>query len=254
MTTIDLNRLVNRPLMHGSHDSQDAGMCAMEMVAYIAGEKHSDQPQCACPVLTKFVVAFNDGLRSDEERDRLLRPVLVRLVGTRNAALEEQRSWMALDWLVREHTPAFLDLAGLNDEAESLRGLCEIVDKHTANLAMPRLREAQQRAAAAWAAAGAAAWAAAGAAARDAARAAAWAAAGAAAWAAAGDAAGDAARAAAWAAAGDAAWAAAGDALEPTGQSLQQSALALLDRMLLLDEPSPRFVRERVEALEVTLS
>jgi hypothetical protein len=77
---------------------------------------------------------------------------------------------------------------------------------------------------AAWAAARAAAWAAAGAAAGDAAWDAAWAAAGDAAWAAAGD--------AAWAAAGAAAWAAAGDTLKDTVAELQESAFALLDRMI----------------------
>jgi hypothetical protein len=282
MTSLDLNRLVNRPLMHGSHESQDAGMCAMEMVAYIAGEQHSDHPRCACPVLTSFVVAFNDGLRSDEERDRLLRPVLIRLVGTRNPALEERRSWMAFDSLVREYTPAFLDLAGLGTEAERLRSLAEITDSRARSIAIPKLREAQQQAAAAWAAA----WAAAGDAAWDAARGAAgdaaggaawdaaWDAAWGAAWAAAGDAAWDAARGAAWDAAGaaargaawaaawdaargaawDAAWDAARGALEPTAQRLQQSALALLDRMLLLDDAKPVFVRERVEAFEAARS
>ena len=233
----------------GSH-SPDSTFCVMEAVAYVAGEPWSDSPACACPVISAFLRSWNDSLPSDAERDRLLKPLIPKLVNTCNKKLEMKRSLMAADWLVRVHTPEWLRLAGRIKQAESLEQLPEI----TSMAQIPSIRgpieavrdDAYAAWAAAWDAAGDAARAAAGAAARAAAGDAAWAAARAAArdaardaaWAAAWDAAGDAAGAAAWAAAraaardaardGDAAW----EKFSPTVKKLQNSALQLVERMI----------------------
>ena len=213
----------------GPHDATaaptgDRDLCIMEAVAYIAGEPWSDTPACASPVVSAFLCTWNDAL-SDVDRDRLL-PAEVwvpRLVGSRgDAAAEERRAYLALDWLIRVYTPAWLDLVpSLAEHAAALRTLPEVVDLTTARVAGDIVLAAS---AAARAAASAAACAAAG----DAASAAAWAAAG------------DAASAAAWAAASAAARAAAraaaGGAIRPTVETLQQSALVLLDRMLAAGE------------------
>lgn len=77
MTTIDSTRLAEvtaRDIGHGAHFSLDDGLCVMEAVAYVAGEPWSDHPKCACPVLGAFMRAWNDGLPTDEDRTRLLRP------------------------------------------------------------------------------------------------------------------------------------------------------------------------------------
>ena len=184
-------------LDHGAHaPDREAGMCAMEAVAYIAGEPWSDHPQCACPVISAFMRTWNDGL-PDEERTALLLPLIPRLVGTRGSkALEARRATMAADWLVRVHTPAWLRLAGLTAQADALSGLPEITDfANTPSLRGP-LEAARKDAAAAWAAAR------------------------------------DAARDAAWAAARDAAKA----GLEPTRLELQRSAVALVERMISAKE------------------
>jgi hypothetical protein len=237
----------------GSHKSRKDGMCLMEAVAYVAGEKHSDRPKCACPVISAFLRSWNDAIPNDDRRRELLEPFVFRMVGTKTtAATEEQRSFMCLDWLVRVHTPAFIDLAPvLQPHAVNLRSLSPITDIEAAIAAGETVRAVW---ADVWAAAGSAARAAARAAVWDSACAAAgaavWAAAGAAAWAAAGTAAWDAAaRAAAraavwdsaWAAAGAAVWAAVGDsaeaALNTTVEDLQVSASCLVDRMIRLTEP-----------------
>src|SRR3984957_13481152 len=220
MATISQDRLSKvRALYHGSHNENGNGhveACAMEAVAYVAGEPWSDHPKCACPVIGAFMRLWNDCL-PDAERTTLLLPLIPRLVGTRGSKnLEERRALMAADWLVRTHTPAWLRLAGLMTQADALCGLPEITAFAQVPSIRPAIEAARDNAAAAWAAARDAAWdaawaaagAAAGAAARDAAWDAAWDAAGAAA----GDAAWAAAGAAAWAAAGAAAWAAARDA------------------------------------------
>ena len=222
------------PLKNGSHSKNaELQMCVMEAAAYVAGEPWSDHPQCACPVITDFMISWNDSLPSDEDRDRLLKPLIPLVVGTRSTeAVEEKRSYMALDWLIRVHTPKWLEMVpALHEQAMALREMDAIVDMAGATAAGKKVRIASEHAYAARDAA------------RDAARAAAWDAAWAAAGAAAGAAARDAARAAArdaaWAAAGAAAWAAAGaaawDVLKPTTEWLQASAVDLVKRMCAVE-------------------
>ena len=185
-------------LENGSHHSPDEGVCLMEAVAWLAREPHSDEPKCVCPVLGVFGRGLNDCL--DVERRQRLKPLIPALVGTANDGHAEARGFMAMDWIVRTYTPAWLRLAGLDSEADDLQSLPEIADAATLRGAQEVLDAAGKSASAT----------------RDAARAAAWAAA----WAA--------ARAAARAAAGDAAWA----ALEPTKRALQDSAVLLFRRMV----------------------
>src|SRR3546814_10282733 len=102
-----LEEIAARPLDSGGHDDINGGMCVMEAVAYVAGEPWSDNPECACPVISSFLRSWNDGL-PDDERNELLRPLIPLLVGTRgDKGLEERRALMAADWLVRIHTAAW---------------------------------------------------------------------------------------------------------------------------------------------------
>ena len=279
--TLDLETLV---LDSGAHvepgeltmEAINGHACIMEAVAYVAGEPWTDSPACASPVIAAFCRAWNDTPEPYGQaiRDRL-RSYILRLVGSRGTpAQEEQRAWLAVDWLIRVCAPAWMRLTpALVPLAETLAALPPQTSREavaSSAAARAAARDAARAAArdaawdAAWdaardaardaasAAARDAAWDAASAAARDAARAAAWDAARAAAWDAAWDAARDAARAAAWAAAWDAAraaardaaraaaWdaarAAAWDALQPTVETLQASAWQLLDAMLAVPE------------------
>jgi hypothetical protein len=234
-----LAEVLQRSLGSNSHESIEKGLCVMEAVSYVAGEPWSDQPKCACPVISAFMRSWNDLLPNDAERDRLLKPLIAQLVDSKSTkGVEERRSYLALDWMIRVFTPNFLDLVpALAAHAKALRDLEEIADMAGAVAAGNVITAARAAAGdaardAARGAARAAAWAAARAAAGDAARDAAWAAARAAAW----DAAG---AAAAWDAAGAAARAAAGaaarDFLKPTVAWLQVSALDLVERMLAVE-------------------
>ena len=224
------------PLKNGGHKDPTDGACVMEAVAFVAGEPWSDHPECVSPVIGAFLRNWNDNLPTDADRDRLLKPLIPLIINTRSTqAIEEQRSYLALDWVIRTFLPKWLRLAKINDHADKVEALSPIVDMETATTAGPVVRAANEATSKAWAAAWDAAGDAAGDAAWDAARDAARAAAGdatrAAAWAAAGDAARDAAGAAAgaaaWAAAGDATW----DALKETRDQLQLSAVDLVKRM-----------------------
>jgi len=246
MTTMRALNLDTLHLEKGGHDTPDQGLCLLEAAAYLAGEEHSDHPVCVSRVLGEFGRNVND--RFPDDKRQALKPLIPMMLGTAGDGLDEQRGYLALDWLIRTYTPAWLDLAGLTSEAAELRALRRITDLAAAQAAAPVVRESRDKArekrAAARDAAGAAAGDAAWDAARDAARDAAGGAAGDAARDAAGAAAGAAARDAAWAAAwaaagdaardaaGDAAWDAAGDALKPTVAALQDSAIELFARMI----------------------
>jgi len=189
-----LARLDTITLDKGAHESPEHGMCFIEFADWLAGGKGRDNAPTVSPVIRAYGIALND--EWDLEQRQKLRPYGPRVVGTAGDGQDEARSYLALDWLIRTYTPAWLDLAGFTVEAKALRDLRRIVDLVAAQAAWPVVKDARNEAAAA----GAAAWAAA--------------------WAAAGD--------AAWAAAWDAAWA----ALKPTVTILQDSALDLLDRLI----------------------
>lgn len=184
--TIDTERLAQITVLEtGGHQPNDAlHMRVMEAVAYVASEPWSDAPVCACPVISTFMRTWNDAL-PNAERTTLLLPFIPKLIGTRgDAALEVRRSLMAADWLVREHTPAWLELAGLTDQAALLRNLPEITDMAMVPGIRGPIEAVRRDAATARAVAG------------------------------------DAAKNAAW------------DALAPTKTRLQQSAIALVERMI----------------------
>ena len=141
-------------LKSGAHMTREEGMCAMEAAAYLAGEPHSDHPQCVSPVIAAFKISWNDGLPNDAERDRLLLPLIPLTIGTAGSTeLDERRAWRALDWLVRVHTPAFMDLVPeLHTQAEDLRRLTPYTDADAANTNQKQLAAARDAAwAAAWA-------------------------------------------------------------------------------------------------------
>ena len=258
-----------RGLDTGAHKSVDAGLCAMEAAAYIAREPFSDHPQCVSPVIAAFMRSWNDALPSTERA--MLLPLIPLTLDTKaSQSVEERRSMMAIDWYIRVHTPAFLRLAGLTAQADTLAGFSELTAQSQMDGIRIPLEAIRDAASAAWSAARSAAWSAAESAARSAARSAtesaAWSAAQSAAqsaawWAArsaAESAAESAARSAAWSATESAAWSAAESAAESaawwaaqsaarsaaqsaawsalngTRVELQQSALNLVERMCAL--------------------
>src|SRR5271155_404278 len=113
------------PLKHGSH-SPDSQFCVMEAVAFVAGEPWSDHPLCACPIITSFLIRWNDRLPNDAERDRLLKPLVPRLVGSRKPSVEVKRVIMIGDWTVRTVVPELLRVFKNKKAADELANLPEI--------------------------------------------------------------------------------------------------------------------------------
>ena len=196
-------------LAKGNHPAppDDCGnpeRCLFEWYNWLTRQRHTDdRPPGVSPVLHTFGMRLNDILPDDRRQElaRFLPNGTDRLAGTEHDGKDETRGYIALDWLIRTYTPAWLDLAGLTAEATTLRDLRRIADLVAAQAAGPAVREASSRAAAAGDAAGDAAW--------------------------------DAARAAARAAAGDAARA----KLAPTVAELQTSAIALYDVLITGEWP-----------------
>src|SRR5687767_3354208 len=84
-------KLAEITLKAGSHGDREAGMCVMEAVAWLAGEEHTDRPRCTDPAIAAFLRGWNDNLKSDAERDRWIKPLIPRLIGSRTDDLEVKR-------------------------------------------------------------------------------------------------------------------------------------------------------------------
>lgn len=110
-------------LQNGNHQSRDEGMCAMEFVAYLANEPHSDAPSCVSPLITSFIISCNDRW-SDEDR-QLLKPYLLKAIGTRDGKDMERAKVFAMHALTRI-SPHAIELIGLKDEADKMRACVDI--------------------------------------------------------------------------------------------------------------------------------
>jgi hypothetical protein len=106
----------------------DIQACIMEAVAWVAGEPWSDHPQCASPTIAAFMRRWNDDL-GDTDR-QALKPYITRLVGSKGTkAQEDQRGWMAADWMVHFHLPLWLRAAGLDDQAAQVEALPTVTSR-----------------------------------------------------------------------------------------------------------------------------
>ena len=116
----------------GSHANPEDGLCVMECVARVAGEPHTDHPQCAGPLCTEVAIGLNDGMPDDATRTRLLGPLVWKLAGSRSTdEVELRRAYVLLDYTVRVFAPIAFDRLGETAAAARLRALPQIRDKTT---------------------------------------------------------------------------------------------------------------------------
>ena len=112
-------------------------MCAMEMVAWLAGEPHTDEPACACPVIGSVVRCFNDALPSDADRERLLRPLVPMLLNTKSSrAIESARASLVADCVARVIAPIMLQRSYRRTEADTLLGMAPLRNRDGARHAL----------------------------------------------------------------------------------------------------------------------
>jgi hypothetical protein len=91
-------------LSRGRHKSGADGMSPMEAAAWLAGERHSDHPDCTCPVIAAYVRRISDWA-SDEQRQQL-GAFLPRLIGSRSAEHMAHRG----EYFARQAVTVFLPL------------------------------------------------------------------------------------------------------------------------------------------------
>src|SRR6202020_3138118 len=104
MAVVDrLARLEEIKLESGSHQNFEKGVCAMELVSYLADEPFSDHPKCVSPVVGQFLRSWNDAL--DDEGRQKLKPYLARAISTSSDGRDEERAWLLTDWLLRVFAP-----------------------------------------------------------------------------------------------------------------------------------------------------
>ncbi len=56
-------------LSQGKHTSPEEGACVMELASMLAGERFSDHPAWACPVIGSFLRAYNDPIDDLHRQD-----------------------------------------------------------------------------------------------------------------------------------------------------------------------------------------
>lgn len=136
----------------GGHSSFERGHCAMEIVAWVAGEPHSDRPQCACPVLSSAARRLNDRCK-DGERGEVMRPLLLALAGSKaDRKTEIKRGYALADYAVRVAAADAMESAKLPEQAAILRAADKICDKATAIAGRDKASAARGADAAAYAA------------------------------------------------------------------------------------------------------
>lgn len=110
-------------LREGGHRTRGDGMCLMEAVAFFAGEKHSDRPDCTSPALAEYARRLNDRLKNDRERARL-KVLIPILVGTNQPEAEAERRRVIVLGTAREIVPLAFEFAKVPGEHTSnLRAL-----------------------------------------------------------------------------------------------------------------------------------
>lgn len=135
---IDPERYAEINLKSGGHMNREAGMCLMEAVAFLAGEKHNDHPLCVSQTLGAFGRGLNDAL--DPELRQELIPLIPALIGTRGDGFDPARSFMAFDWLVRTWLGRWVDAAAsqnselrqIQSEFRALRPIADYDAVHNA--------------------------------------------------------------------------------------------------------------------------
>jgi hypothetical protein len=84
-------------LSPGSHHDPEAGMCVMELASMLAGERFSDHPRCASPIIGAFLRTYNDLLPDERRQD--LYVYASRVVGTRaSVGVERWRAQECMRW------------------------------------------------------------------------------------------------------------------------------------------------------------
>ncbi len=113
MATIDLSPLEGVVFQAGAHAAPDEGMCVMEAVAWLMGERHSAVPLCVPEDIAFLAQWVNDRKvwDSDEQRTEALRPCIPRMLKAPQGDVAKQaRAKRALDLALQTFLEALIRL------------------------------------------------------------------------------------------------------------------------------------------------
>ena len=106
-------------LKKGAHKNIEDGACIMELVSYIAGEPWSDNPKCACPILTSFAIGINDSM--DDEWRQKLKPIIPKLLNSRDENKRKIRAEFFAHQAITVFLPILTDALELVEISDRLR-------------------------------------------------------------------------------------------------------------------------------------
>jgi hypothetical protein len=123
----------------GKGTGEEGDHCSVQLVRFWEGLDASTDvvPVTDSQVCGKFLIRFQDAVKDDAIRKRLCTPLAVKLIGSAGStSLEQRRSWLAVDWAIREVAPAYFDMSPeLATHAAALRALPPITSKAAAEAA-----------------------------------------------------------------------------------------------------------------------
>lgn len=105
-------------LGRGAHTTPDIGMCFMEAVSYLVGDRFCDRPKCVCPVLGNFCRSLNDIL-PQEKRQKLI-DFIPRVIDTADDGRIDERRLNAAQWLVNVYLSSCFNLANVPNKLGEL--------------------------------------------------------------------------------------------------------------------------------------
>lgn len=106
-----------------NHNSREEGMCAMEFVSFLAGEKHTDMPRCADLAISILTIGINDDIETDRDRTRILGPHLENIVGTRSEGSYERTMVMTWNWFLDTYSWLLEEANQVDGKLDKLRAL-----------------------------------------------------------------------------------------------------------------------------------
>lgn len=84
-------------LERGSHATREEGVCSMELASWLAGEEHTETPECVSEPLTTVMIWINDSL--DDEARQCLKFYVPRTLGTGDDGQDGERRQLITQWL-----------------------------------------------------------------------------------------------------------------------------------------------------------
>lgn len=90
-------------------ERRESELCVMSLVALLAGERHTDRPVTACPVIAAYAIKVNDTIDCDTRQD--LKLLATRIMGT-NDGRHGERAWLLARVCVNEVFPLLMEDVG----------------------------------------------------------------------------------------------------------------------------------------------